>query len=505
MSPDTALYSVAQVRQLDHRAIEDYGIPATVLMKRAGQAAFNHLLQLWPEPNHLQVLCGGGNNGGDGYVIAALAAQRKLPVVVWQLSDRLAGAAKAARDFARQEGVPIKAFNTRDFQAAITTAPTTGVLVDALLGTGATGSPRGSYVAAIEAINSALWPVLAVDIPSGVNADNGSVAKVAVNADATVSFIGQKLGNLVGRGRVCSGRRLLAGLDVPADLYTTDSPQPLAGILSLQPLRKKLPVRPADAHKGDFGHVLVVGGDYGFGGAPLMAAQMAARAGAGLVSVATRPANTSAIVARQPELMAAGVQSGQEFLPLLSKPSTLVIGPGLGRSSWSEQLLYHCLHGDKPAVLDADALNLIARMPLELPDSTPWILTPHPGEAARLLDVSVAVVQSDRVAAVRELQARYGGTVVLKGAGTLVLTAAANLWVCDAGNPAMASGGMGDVLSGLLGALLAQGLSPDDAACLGVLAHAMAADRVVSQQGSRGLLATDLIEPVRHLLDEADE
>lgn len=505
MALNNNLFSAEQVRELDRCAIEDHGIPGILLMKRAGKAAFKALLEQWPVAKTLHVFCGGGNNGGDGYVIAALAAQRGLAACVWQLSTQLKGDAKSAYDYACQEGVQIELFDDKQCRAALAADKEPGVIVDALLGTGAEGPLQEPYRSAVAIINQSGWPVLVADIPTGVNSNKGTVTELAVKADITVSFIGQKLGNVIGAGRVHSGQRIFAALDVPQEVYQS-SPQSLAELLDLDSLLALLPPRALDSHKGDFGHLLIVGGDHGYGGAPLMAAQMAARSGAGLIGVATQVGNTHAIIARQPEIMAAGVVSGQELLPLINKPDVLVVGPGLGQSAWSEQLLYHCLHADKPMVLDADALNIIAQERLQLPEIKPgeirpWILTPHPGEAARLLGSSIESIQADRVAAIYALQAKFGGTVLLKGAGSLVLTSDQRLFVCDAGNPGMASGGMGDVLSGLLGSLLAQGLSPDEALCLGVVLHASAADMAATEDGQHGLLASDLINYVRKLLN----
>lgn len=503
MSADHLLFSASQVRELDRVAIEAHGLPASVLMKRAGKAAFDILLARWPDTVAVHVFCGGGNNGGDGYVIAALAAQRGLAATVWQLSSTSSGAARSALEYAQQEGVFIHAFDAPSCQQVLSELNSPCVIVDALLGTGAQGALKEQYSQAIQLINDSMLPVLSADIPSGVDPDSGTVDSQAVKAEVTVSFIGQKLGNVVGDGRVNSGERHLDDLSVPAEVYASVR-QAFAEQLNLEVLLARLPERKVDAHKGDFGHVLVVGGNQGYGGAPLMAARMAARSGAGLIGVVTQPGNVQAIIASQPELMAVGVVSGQEVLPFLDKPSVFVVGPGLGQSGWSEQLLYHCLQAGKPMVVDADALNLIAQAHLSLPalEKRQWISTPHPGEAARLLNVSIEAVQSDRIAAVRALQKKLGGAVVLKGAGSLVLTSDQRLYVCDAGNPGMASGGMGDVLSGLLGALLGQGLTIDDAACLGVVLHASAADMAVRECGQRGLLATDLIPYVRQLLNQ---
>ena len=281
-------------------------------------------------------------------------------------------------------------------------------------------------------------------------------------------------------------------------------------IIDVAALLDALPERSIDAHKGSYGQVLVVGGDcgagYGYGGAALMAASMALRTGAGLVSLATRTAFVAAALARQPEMMVAAIESGQAILPMLQRASIVVVGPGLGQSAWSEQLLYHTLAANKPMILDADALNLLAQEQFAGATGVPpaerqWILTPHPGEAARLLDTTIEAIQADRWLAARTLQQRFGGVVVLKGPGTVIVDNQGQQWLCNHGNPSMASGGMGDVLSGLLGSLLAQGMAINDAACLGVALHSIAADHIVARQGVRGLLASDLIDEVRALLN----
>ena len=272
-------------------------------------------------------------------------------------------------------------------------------------------------------------------------------------------------------------------------------------ILNLKKLLAFLPPRERIAHKGMFGHVLVIGGDKGMGGAVALAAEAAARTGAGLTSAATQPAHVAAILARRPEIMVTGVTSGQELEPLLARPSLLVVGPGLGRSAWSEQMLQQATLCGLPLVLDADGLNMLAagRVVRESKRDN-WILTPHPAEAARLLGITTADIQQDRVAAVQTLQQRYGGVIVLKGAGTLMCGVDGTVSICMGGNPGMASGGMGDVLSGIIGSLLAQGLELLDAAKLGVCLHAEAAD-IAAKQGERGLLASDLLAQLQPLVN----
>lgn len=486
-----ALYTAADVSALDG-ALIDRGTPAIQLMKRAGRAAFNELLARFGDVEQMTVYAGGGNNAGDGFVVAGLAASRRIPVTVVLVADpdKLSGAALQAYEYARQEGVIMMPQGP---------APSAGVIVDGLLGTGIRGEVRPEYRLAIEQINRAGLPVLALDIPSGLDADTGAELGAAVKAGVTVTFIGKKRGLYTGRGPALSGEVVFADLEAPGSLYAEHPPA--VTCLPYDTLRSWLPAREADAHKGQFGHVMVIGGDTGRGGAALMAAEAAARGGAGLVSLATRPEHVSAMLSRCPEVMACGVISGQELEPWLSGPSVLVVGPGLGQSPWSEQMLQQALATDLPLVVDADALNLLAAGRLKAPRDN-WILTPHPGEAGRLLQQTTAEVQADRFAAVRQLQQNSGGAVILKGAGSLVAGAEMPVNVIAAGNPGMATGGMGDVLSGVLGALLAQGLSPQRAANLGAAVHAHAADLVAAERGQLALLASDLIPLMGELLGE---
>lgn len=519
MSVSLPLYTAQQVVELDRLVIQHEGVSAALLMKRAGRYAFERLLAQWPKTAALHIFCGAGNNGGDGYVLAALAKQRNLPVSVWFIGEPASHtAALKARDYAVQEGLilheDIRPFDEAAFIDSQLMQDSQTVLVDALLGTGIDGELRPLMCDAVNAINTAKqrqgWPVLAMDIPTGVNPDTGASGDDAIQADVTISFIGRKQGLYTGKGRASSGQRFFSSLEVEEEwLHLVN---PTSQTLALNALLSLLPERHSDAHKGDCGHLLVIGGDagvgYGYGGAPLMAAQMALRTGAGLVSMATQPIFVNAALARQPELMVAGIENGQALLPLLPRASAIVIGTGLGQSAWSEQLLYQVLdHSTQPLVIDADALRLLsqarfANLSVVAQQDRQWVLTPHAGEAAALLDCSVADIEADRFTAAHAIQQRYGGAVILKGAGTVVATSDGQLSVCDAGNAGMASGGMGDVLSGLVGSLLVQGMCANDAAKLGTLLHSTAADVAVTATGLRSLLATDLIPAVQKLLHE---
>jgi NAD(P)H-hydrate epimerase len=344
-------------------------------------------------------------------------------------------------------------------------------------------------------MNESTLPILAVDLPSGVCADTGRLLGHAVRADLTVSFIGLKVGLLTGEGPDRVGE--LAFDDLQADAAILDLVEPGIERLSEANLPVVAPRSPT-AHKGSFGQVLVIGGDLGTGGAALLSAEASLRCGAGMVTLATRPEHVTAALVRRPEIMCSGVESTYGLTALAQRADVLVIGPGLGQAPWGRSLLSLAPQCRVPQVWDADALNLLAAGAVALPADC--LLTPHPGEAARLLGITAAQVQADRPAAIRTLATRYGCTVLLKGAGTLIADPEGRVVLCDRGHPAMASAGLGDVLAGVAGALLAQGREPFEAACLAVWLHAMAGERVGKH--GRGLAAADMIPAIRQLLEE---
>ncbi len=489
MSESIALYSAAQSRQFDSRAIAA-GISGGTLMARAGAAAYSALHARWPQARRIAVLCGVGNNAGDGFVVARLARAAGCDVSVLQVGDAsvMHGDALQALNDYRAAGGVTQGFVAADLAAA-------DVLVDALFGTGLTRDISGAWRTAIEAVNAAARPVLALDLPSGLHADSGAVLGVAVRAAVTVSFIARKQGLYTGAGPAYAGRISFDDLGIPAQIYSDMTPG--ACLLANDALTDWLPPRARDAHKGRFGHVLVIGGEQGMSGAIQHAAEAAARVGAGLVSIATRAVHAALLSAARPELMSHGVESAAQLSPLLARANVIAIGPGLGQGAWARALLGRALDTQLPLVVDADALNLLAREPLRRDN---WILTPHPGEAARLLQCATADIVADRYQAVRELAARYGGVAVLKGAGTLIVRQGDTVRVCAAGNPGMASGGMGDVLTGVIAGLLAQGLPLFAAAQAGVLVHALAGDAAACD-GERGLLASDLLPCLRRIVN----
>ncbi|MFH0351095.1 MAG: NAD(P)H-hydrate dehydratase [Chromatiales bacterium] len=482
-----ALYRAESVRTLDREAIEGGGIAGLTLMNRAGAAAFEVLRTRWPEARRILVLCGPGNNGGDGYVLAREARRAGLTAAIQQVGDTaLKGDARAAAETALAAGLAPQPFDASSLGGH-------EVLVDAMLGTGLDREVRDEYRLAIESVNQSPCPRLSIDIPSGLNADTGAVMGAAVRAEATVSFIGLKQGMFTRAGPEHCGEIYYDDLSVPCAVF--ERVPCSARRLELGPLRRLLPQRPRDAHKGRFGHVLVVGGEIGYAGAARMAGEAALRVGAGLVSLATRAAHAATLCAARPEIMCHPVETASEIKGLLDQATVIALGPGLGRSSWAVNLLARVIESELPMVADADALNLIALDPIA---KSTWTLTPHPGEAARLLGMTVAEVQADRFRAVAELQRRYGGVAILKGCGTLICGPNGDTSLCAYGNPGMASGGMGDVLTGVIAGLLGQGLSSLDAATLGACLHARAGDRAAAS-GQRGLLASDLFPHLRYL------
>lgn len=484
----STLHSAQQVRTLDAQLIAA-GTPGFELMQCAAHAAWRALRRRWPEAGEITVLAGRGNNAGDGYLIAALAQRAGWRVRVLAVGDpaALQGDAAQACAEAGAAGVDILPWDEG--------LPLAGVLVDALLGTGLAGAVREPYAQAIGAINQAGLPVLAVDIPSGLLADTGACPGVAVRADLTMTFIALKLGLLTGQGPALCGE--LQFDDLQADAQVLAQAPSVAQRLDERCLPRLAPRSPV-AHKGQFGHLLVVGGDLGMGGAALLCADSALRAGAGMVTLATRAEHVAAALVRRPEIMCAAVASANQLLALAERADVCVLGPGLGQGAWSRSLLSSVAGLGAPQVWDADALNLLAAG--QVPAPRQGVLTPHPAEAARLLGQDTASVQADRPAAARALAQRYGLVVVLKGAGSLIAAPDGRLALCDRGHPAMAGAGLGDVLAGLIGALLAQGMAAFDATCLAVWLHARAGE-LLARQG-RGLAAGDLPCAIRQLLEE---
>ena len=485
-----ALYDIAALRAIETQASARSG-DASALMRRAGQGAWRVLLDHWPAARSLLVVCGPGNNGGDGYVLARHARKSGRHVAVVRLAahaPRGALAVQACRDYVEAGGRVVEFVDGE--------LPSADLVVDALFGIGLARAPDEVASALIAEINRHPAPVFALDVPSGIDAACGSAASVAVRAQRTVEFIAPKMALRTGAARDLCGTLQVDALDLdPAGFDIVAS----AECLQPSDLRHWLAPRGRDSHKGEHGRVLCIGGEHGHGGAVLMAAEAALRSGAGLVDVVTRLPHVVALLARLPEAMAHAHADDADALDahFIEAADVVVIGPGLGQGRWGAALFDQALQAGKPTVLDADALNLLAANPRRLPADS--ILTPHPGEAARLLGIDTEGVQHDRFRAARQLAERHEAVVVLKGAGSIVAAPGRTPRLIDAGNPGMAVGGMGDVLAGVVAALRGQGLDAFDAASCGALLHAAAGDAAARESGERGLLPTDLMPWLRRL------
>jgi len=469
------------MRALDRYGIEQLGIPSYTLMTRAGEGALQAMRSCWPASERVVIVCGPGNNGGDGYVLARAALQQRMDVRVIALVDpeTLQGDARLAwQDFRAAGGVATEWHP--DFLSGA------DVIVDAIFGVGLSREITGPFAESVDAINASAAHVLALDVPSGLHTDTGQILGVAVHAERTISFLGLKLGFYLGDGPNCTGIVMCDPLELTDEAFTHVGPT--ATRIDEDTIAKTLPRRRRTTHKGQQGHVLVIGGGTGMAGAARLAGEAALRVGSGLVTVATKPENAAAITGSRPELICRGVTTPLELQPLIERADVIAIGPGLGHDEWSRAMMEGITACTKPTVLDADALNYLAQHPRT---NSNWILTPHPGEAGRLLRTTSGAIQRARLDAANAICERYGGVVVLKGAGTLVVDGHELPHVCDRGNPGMASPGMGDVLTGVIAGILAQRAKTIDAARTGVIVHAMAGD-MAAHRGERGLIASDL-------------
>lgn len=488
----TPIYQTRQIREIERLAQERFGITGQVMMQRAGKAAFDFMQRRWPQAQKIAVFCGCGNNGGDGYVLAANARERGLEVSIWQVGDpeKMKPEAKQALEACQQARIPINRFN----ETANLHHP--DVIVDAICGIGVHETLREEVVAAIKKMQRPSIPVFAIDIPTGIDADTGEMLGAAVHATATMTFIGLKLGLLTGNGIAYTGELICNDLQLPIEVFS--SIEPIAEKIYLNAYSTFLKPRSRDWHKGLSGHVLVVGGELGYSGAPRMAAEAALRVGAGLVTVATRPENALMLNIARPEIMCHGVSTSADLTPLIEKADVIILGPGMGQSDWAKAIWGTICKQECPLVVDADGLNLLAQNKLV---NENWVLTPHPGEAARLIGLTAQDIQKDRLAAIKKLNLTYGGVSVLKGAGSLIMAPNSLPSLCDKGNPGMASAGMGDVLSGVIGGLIAQSIPLGEAAKMGVCIHAMAGD-LAAKDGERGMVAMDLMPYLRRLCNQ---
>lgn len=519
----TSLYRAAEVRQLDDLAIKEFGCTGFGLMQLAAKVAFQALLERWPNTRLVRVFVGGGNNAGDGFLCAVLAKQHAIPCEIIIVGDLSKLSTDAMCAYQKASSLDVEMIEFDVFLARVEPAQEY-VVVDALLGTGLDRPVTGKFATAIERLNSSSAPVVAIDIPSGLSADSGMPLGLAVAADLTVTFIGLKRGMLTGHGRDYCGEILFHDLDISKQVYSSsNAPVPGVHRIDINLAKNYLRPRKSSSHKGSNGHVVVIGGDTGFGGAAILCAEAALRGGAGLVSVISRSVHRPAALARCPELMWQGTEDFAEsgadpaaaallldarVAEMLSKATAIVVGPGLGRGGWAKRLFNQALSRSRasatPLVIDADGLHLLGdRLQSSGAKGGNWVLTPHPGEAAAMLGCTVADVQQNRFNSIQKLAEVYGGSCLLKGSGSLIAHGAepTSVELCSEGNPGMGSGGMGDLLAGLIAALVSQGIAVDKSLSCAVCIHGEAADLATENTGERGLVASDLLPWLRQLVN----
>ena len=474
-------------------------------MQRAAEFALDVILKEFGPLEELVIFCAKGKNSGDGFLLGSLAKEFGLNVTIVTCcpSKEIKGVSSKAFKEMKASKARIISINSIGKLKVSRKA----VIVDALIGTGIKGNLRKNIKDSILALNrlGTKLPVVSLDIASGVNPDTGEVKDICVYADITITFVAQKRGCFTSIGKKVSGEVMYSDLEIPKKLFTKVTAT--SSIVNFEEYIDKVVYREQDAHKGNFGHVLVIGGDRGLGGAGLLASKAAVYSGAGLTSLVTRPEHVNASLVSCPEVMVKGVNSGQDLEEHLIKPTVIAIGPGLGQTAWSEQMIqrvfWEAEKREVTVIMDADALNLIPKLKLSSKLPRRLVLTPHPGEAATLLNTNVETIESDRFAYSAKIQKKFNATVVLKGSGTVICHKKNGIqqWgVCNAGNPGMASGGMGDVLTGIIAGMLAQGLTPKEASEVGVDLHAKAADQASFDLGEVGLTPSDVIEELRYLL-----
>lgn len=491
--------SAREMQRADRHTIEVLGVPSLRLMENAGSAVARIIRERWGTPS-LAIVCGKGNNGGDGFVVARHLLDLKPRVFLAARRHELrSDAATNASRLAGEGGVIQEVETIEDWERESVHARHAEVVVDALLGTGLRGPAEGVIGAIIGGLGrprSAGQRVVSVDIPSGIG-DDGVAFGAAVRADVTVTFARPKTAHVFSPGSHHTGELVIVDIGIPDEairfegpaLYRIDPSDALAA----------WPARPRDAHKGTFGHLLIIGGSPGKTGAAILCGTGALRSGAGLVTVATAAACVTTVASSVPELMTAslGADALATALGLAADRDAVVAGPGCGRTEAGREFLFSFLAAVKvPAVVDADALFALGALPGGSARPRPWVLTPHPGEAARLLATRIELVQSSRREAVREIARRSGAVTVLKGEGTLVADPTGRVAVNPTGSPAMAKGGSGDVLAGVIGALLARGCDPWSAATAGAFVHGLAGEEAAAATGEEGLLASEIASQI---------
>jgi NAD(P)H-hydrate epimerase len=516
------LVNAREMQQMDRRTIEEIGLPGRILMENAGRGATRFFLKhLYGKDagKHVAVVAGRGNNGGDGFVMARYLSQKQIPVTVYLLSEsgRLQGDAKANLELLHSLAVPVEEIkDEKIFQAQKNKWHKHDLFIDAILGTGLNSDVRGFYKKVITELNLMQKPLFAVDIPSGLDSDTGQIRGISIRADATATFGFAKIGHILHPGADYCGDLAVIEIGIPSAIASSVGCR--QRLINSETIKRDYSPRRADAHKGASGHLLVLAGSVGKTGAAAMTSESALRIGAGLVTLGIPQSLNAILENRLLEVMTHPLperppgqlaqEAGSKIKKLLKDKRCLAIGPGLGTGAETSALVRDVIAGsDLPVIIDADGLNnLVGRLDILKERQAPTLITPHPGEMARLMSVPVSSIQRDRVSAARSLATEYGIHVVLKGAKTVIAHPDENVFINPSGNSGMASGGMGDVLTGLIAGLITQGYEVGYAAHAGVFLHGSAADHLANQKGPIGYLASEVMDQIpaalRHLLHD---
>jgi NAD(P)H-hydrate epimerase len=504
------------MQNLDRRTIDECGIPGIVLMENAGRSAtqviashFTHL-----SSKRVAILCGRGNNGGDGFVIGRCLMARGTKVTVYLLSgkDKVKGDAKTNLEiFVRTEGKIHEIPDSKSFETLKQEIVSHDLLVDAIFGTGLNSGVSGLYADVIDFMNESGRPIVAIDIPSGLDANTGKPLGTCITSTLTITFGLPKLGQMIYPGAAHVGRLEVIDIGIPHKLLEEEGIQ--NHLIDEEEIRKILDfARAPESHKGDYGHLLTIAGSAGKTGAAAMACDAAMRVGAGLVTLGipeglnpimeAKLTETMTCPLPQTESLSLSLDAFDPILSLAEGKSALILGPGISTNSETMALVQKVVQSlSLPMVIDADGITALAGNKEALQNAkAPVILTPHPGEMGRLLELSSKNVQDERIGVAKKCAADFRCEVVLKGARTIVSNSSGEVFINPTGNPGMASGGVGDVLTGMIGGFLCQGLSPTDAAIAGTYLHGLAGDRAVLRTGERSLVATDLMEQLPVLL-----
>ena len=502
------LVTAQEMRELDRLTIEKYGVPSLTLMERAGRKIARVITERFAQAAKTGVLivAGKGNNGGDGFVVARLLQQQQIPCEVALLARKDEVSADSAHNLKAFLELKGKITEISADRPSVLTDQIIGkgLLVDAILGTGMKNEVRGLYAEAITRLNESKLPIVAVDIPSGLDSERGTPLGVAVKASRTVALGYAKVGEVIYPGLDYAGDLVVSEIGI--DPRAIKEVAPKTELLDEEGVARLIPIRKPDSHKGTYGHVLVMAGSRGKTGAAILASRAAMRSGAGLVTLAApRSLNNifaAALIEVMTELLSetaddeTDVLTGDEWRRLLERKSAMLFGPGIGVTDATRNNLRWLLRNlELPWVIDADGLNNLSLDLVRLRGAkTPPVLTPHPGEMARLIDKDTATVNDDRIGVARAFASEHRCYLVLKGARSVIATPEGKVFINPTGNPGMASGGMGDALAGILTALLGQKLSAENALKLGVYLHGFAGDRVAARQGQIGLIASDIVE-----------